>query len=79
MEHIVRYEDMYFVTIPRDITKTNKDNAFGITSELFHIVKKYEAMSKPIVFSSTFKKENALCKSLENPSSMECLVVSPSF
>lgn len=54
MEHIVHYEDMYFVTIPREFTKTNKDNAFGITGELFHVVKKYEALRPSHVKTNRF-------------------------
>lgn len=54
MEHIIRYEDMYFVTIPREFTKTDKDNAFGITGELFHIVKKYEALRPSHVKTDRF-------------------------
>lgn len=55
MENIVRYEDMFFVTTPRELTKTaDKDNAFGITGESFHVVKKYEALHPSHVKTDRF-------------------------
>lgn len=45
MEDIVRYDDMYYVTIPE--TKTGKPNCFAITGVLLNIVREYESL-RPI-------------------------------
>ncbi len=54
MEHIVRYEDMYFVTIPREFTKTDKDNAFGITGEFLYIKSLFSTVVIAVIFGFTF-------------------------
>lgn len=54
MQNIVRYADMYYVTIPRDITKTGKENSFAITGALFKIVEKYESLRPSHVKTDRF-------------------------
>lgn len=44
LTNIVRYDDMYYVTVPRCNTKTNEDNCCAITGPLLDIVRRYESL-----------------------------------
>ncbi|KAG4081131.1 hypothetical protein HA402_011976 [Bradysia odoriphaga] len=44
MQDIARYDDMFYVTVPRSVTKTRNDNSFAITGALLDYVRKYESL-----------------------------------
>lgn len=44
MQHIKRYDDMYYVSLPKEFTKTGEPNSFAIMGQMFHIVDKYEKL-----------------------------------
>lgn len=55
LAHIKRYSDMYFVTLPKEFTKTKaRKNEFAITGQLFHFVQKYEKLRPSHVKTDRF-------------------------
>lgn len=55
MENIRRYDDMYYVAIHRDDTKTTeKHNEFAITGPLLDIVRRYENLRPSHVTTNRF-------------------------
>lgn len=54
MSDIARYDDMYYVTIPAQNTKTNRENSFAIRGSMLDIVRKYENLRPANVTSDRF-------------------------
>lgn len=51
---IARYDDMFYVTIPKANTKTNEKNSFVIRGPMLDIVRKYENLRPATATSDRF-------------------------
>lgn len=54
MTDIARYDDMYYVTIPPENTKTLKENSFAVRGAMLDIVRKYEKLRPATATSDHF-------------------------
>lgn len=80
---IARYDDIYYVTVPKGNTKTNTENSFAIRGAMLDIVRKYEnlrpANATSDLFFWTIRRVNAPLKTSVKANSIRCRIALPNI